>query len=78
MILIQLHFVNKTKFRCLNVATNLFLAFALGYLFFADFVGCQLYFLTLTILEGMLLVEFVVAVMREGAAILSVQIFTIK
>ena len=78
MILIQLNFINRQAFHSLNVGTNLFLAFVTGYLLFADFIGCQLYFLALTILQGILLGEFVVAVMNEGATILSVHIFTIK
>ena len=66
MILIQLYFISRQKYRVLNRGTNLYLLFGLIYIMFANYLPCepQTYFLVWCILQGLSFGEFAYNVCR--------------
>lgn len=80
MILIQLYFITKQKYKVLNRGTNLFIFFGLVYIIFHSYLPCsaETYFWILCVLQGILFFEFAVAMCQEGAEILDIYIFAIK
>ena len=80
MILIQLQFITKQRYRVFNRGTNTFLFFTILYIVGGRFLPCstETYFLVFCVVQGLVLMEFVVSVLREGAKILDINIFSIK
>ena len=68
MILIQLYFITKQKYKVFNRGTNLFLFALISYMVFGHFIPCEAstYFLIFCILQALVFMEFVVAVLKEG------------
>ena len=80
MILIQLQFITKQKYRVFNRGTNTFLFFTIFYMVLGRFLpfSMEMYFWLFCLVQGLVFMEFVVSVLREGAEILDINVFSIK
>ena len=80
MILIQLQFITKQRYRVFNRGTNTFFFFTILYIIVGKFLPCSIntYFMMFCVVQGYIFFEFVVSVLREGAKILDINIFSIK
>ena len=79
MILMQLQFITKQKYRIFNRGTNTFVFFTMFYVIVGRFLPCstETYFWLFCVVQGLVFMEFVVSVLREGAEILEINVFAI-
>lgn len=80
MILIQVQFITKQKYRVFNRGTNSFLVLSAIYILFHNSlpVSDEVFFGFMCLVQAVIFAEFIYKVFKEGSEILGIYVFSLK
>lgn len=80
MILIQVQFITKQKYKVFNRGTNSFLVLTGIYILFHNYLPItdELFFFILMLVQAIIFCEFIYKIFKEGSEILGIYVFSLK